>query len=239
MHTSSFISIRSRNAQRLLGSTISELGLRFRESHLVKFQNRLLEELAGRGIKCLSPTIYFGDEWYTPDHTIAISVPLYLANATLLALARQCRVEIEGASAVSFMRLLRHECGHAFDHAYRLSKRKDWQRIFGHPSAEYSPDRIVDPYDPQRFVRNLARGYAQTHPFEDFAETFAVWLKNHPAQLEHYRRFPIIQEKLRYIDNLVKEVGSLKPLCNYRRPMSPASRMQRTLSAYLLKERLN
>ena len=84
---------------------------------------------------------------------------------------------------------MRHECGHAIDHAYRFSSREDWRAIFGSPEAEYAPETYQPrPYS-KGFVRHLPNWYAQAHPDEDFAETFAVWLSMKPEEWrEQYRR---------------------------------------------------
>ena len=57
--------------------------------------------------------------------------------------------------------------------------------------------------------------YAQAHPTEDFAETFAVWLKPHSPWRREYVGWPAYA-KLQYIDRLVQEIGEQKPLISDR-----------------------
>ena len=54
------------------------------------------------------------------------------------------------------------------------ARRKDWQRIFGSPEADYEPETYTPRPHSHGFVRHLPNWYAQAHPDEDFAETFAA-----------------------------------------------------------------
>ena len=49
---------------------------------------------------------------------------------------------------------------------------------------------------------HLPAWYAQAHPAEDFAETFAVWLTPRSQWRRRYRGWPALQ-KLEYIDELM------------------------------------
>ena len=73
------------------------------------------------------------------------------------------------------MRYLRHECGHAVNYAFRLYERADWRELFGAFSRPYRERYRADPFS-RDYVRHILGWYAQKHPDEDFAETFAVWL---------------------------------------------------------------
>jgi hypothetical protein len=57
---------------------------------------------------------------------------------------------------------------------------------FGPFSANYSNYYSYQPYS-RRYVIHLEDNYAQAHPDEDFAETFAVWLKPGSNWQEKYR----------------------------------------------------
>jgi hypothetical protein len=59
-------------------------------------------------------------------------------------------------------------------------------------------------------VRHLPAWYAQKHPDEDFAETFAVWLNPHSNWREVYADWNCLN-KLLYVDELVKRIGSQPP----------------------------
>ena len=62
---------------------------------------------------------------------------------------------------------------------------------------------------------NLANWYAQSHPIEDFAETFAVWLRPGSRWRSRYADWPALR-KLEYVDALMQEVDEqpLRRLCS-------------------------
>ena len=113
--------------------------------------------------------------------------------------------EVEGGNTNWMMRILRHEAGHAIDSAFRLRRRRRWREIFGPASLPY-PDSYRPRPGSRRFVQHLGSWYAQSHPTEDFAETFAVWLKRGPSWRRAYAGWPAL-EKLRYVDELMREIS--------------------------------
>jgi hypothetical protein len=118
--------------------------------------------------------------------------------------------EVEGGNRNWLMRILRHEAGHALDSAYRLRRLKSWRAAFGPASLPY-PDTYRPRPGSRRFVQHLGAWYAQAHPTEDFAETFAVWLKPNSPWRREYVGWPAFA-KLQYIDQLAQEIGDQKPL---------------------------
>ncbi len=162
----------------------------------------------------------------------AISIPFYLVNSRLKSLEKSMMLEVEGGETEWFMKLLRHEAGHCFDHCYRFSKRKKWQAIFGSPDLEYKPDM----YRPQPFsksyVKHLDRWYAQAHPDEDFAETFAVWLSSDSDWKINYTNWPVAMAKLNYIEELSLESRKLKIQAEKGRLPSDISNLNSTLDKY-------
>jgi hypothetical protein len=107
------------------------------------------------------------------------------------------------------MQFLRHEAGHAFNYAYRLYDRADWRRIFGPYSRPYTDRFRADPFS-REHVRHILGWYAQKHPDEDFAETFAVWLTPGRDWRAEYARWPALA-KLEYVDRVMAEVGGVQP----------------------------
>jgi hypothetical protein len=144
-------------------------------------------------------------------------------------------LEAEGASEESCLRILRHELGHAIDNAYRLRRRRTWREIFGKASIPYPESYSPRPYS-RRFVVNIEPWYAQSHPVEDFAETFAVWLKPRSAWRQQYADWPAL-EKLEYVDALMKEIGQRKPLVANRRRVEPLRKNRSTLREHYAKKR--
>jgi hypothetical protein len=215
----------------LLAIRIRDLGLKIEGSELEPRVATLYAELEARGLRP-RPPCYLGDEWFSPDGVPAIALPFYLAHPRLKALELHQMMEVEGGTPEWCTQLLRHECGHAIDHAYRFSSRRTWQAIFGSPDVEYEPETYRPrPYS-RSFVRHLPNWYAQAHPDEDFAETFAVWLGT-PAEewRARYAGWRAL-DKLVYVDGLMREAASKPPRVTGGRRRAEASKMRSTLARY-------
>jgi hypothetical protein len=174
---------------------------------------RLYGELSLRGIR-FRPHCWLAQEWFSPDGIPGIAIPFYLAHKRLMSIERRFMREVEGGNRNWLMRILRHEAGHAIDSAYRLRRRKQWRAIFGPASLPY-PDTYRPRPGSRRFVQHLGAWYAQAHPTEDFAETFAVWLKPNSQWRREYAGWPAYA-KLQFIESLAQEIGDQKPLVSDR-----------------------
>jgi hypothetical protein len=109
------------------------------------------------------------------DGATAIAIPFYLAHPGSQNARGSTDARGGGGEYEWCMRILRHEAGHAIDNAFRLRRRRQRQHTFGSPSKPYPEFYTPKPYS-KSFVLHLDSWYAQSHPDEDFAETFAVWL---------------------------------------------------------------
>jgi putative zinc-binding metallo-peptidase len=215
----------------LLTLRLCDLNLRIEGSELEPRVEQLFTELTARGVT-LRPDCYLGDEWFSPEGVPAIAIPFYLAHPRLKSLELHQMMEVEGGTQEWCMMLLRHECGHAIDHAYRFSGRKDWQRVFGSPEAEYTPETYTPRPHSRSFVQHLPNWYAQAHPDEDFAETFAAWLSTPIEELRaRYRGWKAL-EKLEYVDALMRESAGTKPVVSRGRRMAEARRLRKTLARH-------
>ncbi len=216
---------------------VCDLGVRIEGSELAPRVEQLYAELDARGI-ALRPPCYLGDEWFTPAGEPIIAIPFYLAHPRLKALELRQVLEVEGGTPEWCQQLLRHECGHAVDHAWRFSRRRRWRTLFGRPDDETTPDIYRPrPYS-KSFVRHLANWYAQAHPDEDFAETFAVWLGSTEREWRaRYRGWKAL-DKLEYVNELMREAASMRarPEPAGRR-LADASRMRKTLERYYAERR--
>lgn len=196
--------------KRLLKETVSRLGLKIEHSALEPLIERLYGELTSRGL-AFEPPCFLADEWFCPVGVPAIGIPFYLAHTRLRRLEKKMILEVEGGSTTEFMKLMRHEAGHAYSYAYNLFRKAEWRRLFGSAAKDYP-----DTYHPRPFSRSyvihLDNWYAQSHPDEDFAETFAVWLTPGLDWRKRYRGWKAL-EKLEYIDQLMKSLPGKPPVC--------------------------
>src|SRR5438094_3061946 len=193
-------------ARELLGRPIRELGLKLDGSPVEKYVQQLHRELEARGLERFRPACYLSDEWACPDREPIIGIPFYLADPNLQALERSLN-DLEDEREI--MMYLRHEAGHAFNYAYQLYDTPEWIELFGPFDRPY-----IDAYRPvpfsRRFVRHIAGWYAQKHPDEDFAETFAVWLTPGSNWRVRYKQWPAIR-KLRYVSRVARRIGAQPP----------------------------
>lgn len=221
--------------EEILQMRVRDLKLEIAGSAVESFIQRLREELEAAGIR-FHPPCYFADEWLCPEKVPIIGIPFYLAHPRLKHIEKKMMFDVEGGTEDSCMKLLRHECGHALNYAYNLYKKTRWRELFGPFSARYLNSYYTQPYS-RRFVIHLEDNYAQSHPDEDFAETFAVWLAPNRLWQTKYGDWPVIK-KLRYIDAVFKRIGSQTPLSVPEgTPPWSASRMTSTLAAHYERKR--
>ena len=210
----------------LLSLRFCDLQLQIDGTDLEESIERLYHELAARGIR-FRPHCWLAQEWFSPDGIPGIAIPFYLAHRRLMSIERRFMREVEGGNRNWLMRILRHEAGHAIDSAYRLRRRRQWREVFGPASLPY-PDTYRPRPGSRRFVQHLGAWYAQAHPTEDFAETFAVWLKPHSPWRREYAGWPAFA-KLEYIDRLAAEIGGSKPPVADRTTIEEVADESRTL----------
>ena len=194
--------------EQILSLRFCDLKLKIQGTELENAIERLYRELSMRGIQ-FRPHCWLAQEWFSPDGIPGIAIPFYLAHKRLISLERRFMREAEGGNRNWLMRILRHEAGHAIDSAYRLRRRSGWRSVFGPASLPY-PDTYRPRPGSRRFVQHLGAWYAQAHPTEDFAETFAVWLKPNSTWRREYEGWPAYA-KLQFIDRLAQEIGDQKP----------------------------
>lgn len=218
----------------MLDLRMCDLGIGIEGTWLEDCIDRVLEELAGRDIE-LQPHFWLGDEWFSPDGVPGVAIPFYLAHPRLMRLERSQMFEVEGGTEKECLKLLRHELGHALDHAYNLHRKRSWHRVFGKPSQPY-PDVYRPHPASKRFVQHLDGWYAQSHPHEDFAETFAVWLKPRSNWRKRYRGWPALK-KLEYLDELMAEVAGKRPAVRSRARPYSLPRLRHTLRTHYERKR--
>ena len=192
--------------QELLNKPISQLGLQLEASPLERSIQQLYRELERKGLRHFRPRCYLTDEWGCPDGEPVIGIPFYLADPKLARLEKEMN-DLEDARQV--MMYLRHEAGHAFNYAYELYKTHEWREVFGSFRRAYRDNYRPVPFS-RSFVRHMEGWYAQKHPDEDFAETFAVWLTPNSRWRRKYRGWPAMR-KLRYMERIARKLGDVPP----------------------------
>lgn len=196
--------------EQLLERRISTLGLRLEETPIEPLIKQLYDELSARGLTFHPPT-HIGDEWFVPIGIPAIFVPFFLVHNRLRGLERSMMLEVEGETPEWFMKLMRHEAAHAYSYAYQLQRKKKWQKFFGKTSRESTPSFYRPRPFSHSYVTHLDDWYAQAHPDEDFAETFATWLTPGLDWRERYAGWKALR-KLEYIDELMKSLAGKPPV---------------------------
>jgi len=214
-------------ANRLLELRFKDLGLRLEDTWVQQCVERLYDELAHKAL-ALRPHVWLSVEWFSPTGVPGIAIPFYLVHPRLTRLERRIMLEAEGSNREDCMKLLRHEAGHAVQHAYRVERKRRWQRVFGRSSDPY-PDYYHPDPSSRHFVQHLDAWYAQSHPDEDFAETFAVWLNPRSAWRRRYAQWPRALAKLRVVDELMGELAGQAPTVRRRARPHAISRLSKTL----------
>jgi hypothetical protein len=213
----------------LLQWRICDLGIQLEGSGLETQIERLYDELDRKSLR-LKPHCWLSEEWFTPDGVPGIAIPFYLAHPRLKRLERSQILEVEGGTPSECIRLLRHEAGHAIQNAFRLHRRKRWREHFGSSTEPY-PDFYRPNPGSRRYVIHLPNWYAQAHPAEDFAETFAVWLTPGSRWRRKYLGWPALR-KLRYVDQLMHELAGQAPPVRSKAKPDPVHRIKATLGEY-------
>jgi Putative zinc-binding metallo-peptidase len=220
--------------RQLLDVRLCDLPLKIQGTRLELRIEKLYRELDRRSLS-FKPHVWLGEEWFTPDGIAGFAIPFYLAHPRLMKLERAQMLEVEGASEGECMRILRHEAGHALDNAFRLHARPQWTDTFGSYRVPYP-----EWYQPQPlsrdYVLNLDAWYAQAHPAEDFAETFAVWLRPGTKWRSQYRDWGALR-KLEYVDGLMKELSSRSPRERPKREVDALPTLDTTLRDHYQKKR--
>jgi hypothetical protein len=219
---------------KLLDVRLCDLPVTLERAPVMPHIRELYRELERRGL-VFRPHFWLSDEFYCPDGVPGIAIPFYLAHPRLAELERSQMREVEGGTPAWCMRILRHETGHAIENAYRLRLRRRRQRLFGKTSQPYPQHYAPKPYS-KRYVLHLEEYYAQSHPDEDFAETFAVWLTPNARWRRRYTGWPALR-KLEYVDELMRELAGRAPAVRTRRAVDPLHTIGKTLREHYREKR--
>ena len=223
----------SHSDEQLLKLRLRDLKVTVEDTWLEDCFNSLLDELGQRGIR-VRPHAWISSEWFSPENTPGIAFPFYLAHPRLMQLEKKKIIDVEGGTWSECMAILRHEAGHVLQHSYALQRRRRWQQLFGASSKRYPSYYRPNPAS-RHFVQHLRLWYAQSHPDEDFAETFAVWLRPRSNWRTRYAGWPALK-KLEYLDELMAEIASAPPLLTRRERVDPLAELNETLAEHYRKK---
>jgi hypothetical protein len=219
----------------LLKMRLCDLNLRLKGHPLQSLIAKLHQELRSKEI-LLTPHIYISDDWFCPDGTTSFTIPFFLLHPRLLKLERRFIGEVEGETEEHFMKLIRHEMGHVIDNAFKLRKVVRRRNLFGASHAEYPASYEYRPYS-KNYVRHIEEGYAQSHPDEDWAETFAVWLTPKSNWRKSYKNWPALK-KLDLLNTIMEEkVLKTPPIFKNKKEEDSLSSLTMTLGEYFMEKR--
>lgn len=219
--------------EQLLDVRLCDLDLRITGTELELRIGAIDAELRARGL--ITPHYWVSDEWFSPDGIAGVAVPFYLLHPRLAKLELAQMLEVEGGDEATCLKILRHEAGHAIDNAYRLRRRRSRRELFGLPSTPYPEYYTPKPYS-KSFVLHLDHWYAQSHPDEDFAETFATWLNPASEWQTRYAGWPA-ERKLQYMDRLMVSLASTEPAQPAITEVDPLPTLERTLREHYQRKR--
>lgn len=223
--------IKNLSEAELLQTRICDLPLSLEEHFIIQQRiEKLYFELKAKGLR-FRPHIWISDDWFSPDGHPGFAIPFYLFHPRLIQLEKKYIGFAEGNNQKDFMMLLRHECGHAIDNAFGLRRNKRRQQLFGLTKTKY-PQSYSPCLNSRDFVFHLSDHYAQSHPDEDWAETFAVWLTPRSQWKKNYSGTKALK-KLELVDEILNSKKGLPPTCLHRRKVDHFKSIKMTLGEYL------
>jgi len=220
--------------EELLDVRFCDLNLRLEATPLADRIERLYCELERRDLR-FRPHVWLSEEWFSPDNVPGVAIPFYLAHPRLMKLEYQQMFEVEGGTDRWCMQLLRHETGHAIDTAFRLRRRKSWRGHFGSFNRRY-PKYYTPRPQSRSYVLHLDWWYAQCHPAEDYAETFAVWLRPRSKWRRDYAKWPALK-KLNAVDEMMASIAGTTAPVRSRRQVEPLSTNRKTMRQHYAEKR--
>lgn len=197
----------------ILMTPIHLLEIQLQGSKIDRLIRQVRKELKSNHL-VFNPSFYLSDEFGCVKETINVGIPFYMVDSELEELNR-----IVGSEKYKVLEdhqikaLLRHECGHAFFYAYEIEKNKTANRLFESFDSKPIPLKRTDPKSPD-YVDYLGLwgaasvGYSQTHPEEDFSDTFGAWLD--PSE-NKYSFHGKALKKLEFMEKLTHKYAGKKP----------------------------
>lgn len=218
----------------LLSLRLCDLGIDTLQPRVQRWVDRVYREVARKDLQ-ITPHHWLSDEWFSPVRVPGVAIPFYLAHPRLEQLEKAQMLEVEGGTQQTCLRILRHEMGHVVDHAWRLHRRRRRQELFGKSSDPYPETYSPRPYS-KSYVLHLDSWYAQSHPDEDFAETFAVWLTPNFPWRRRYQGWKALG-KLNYMSELMEELAGKEAYVQPDEEVDSISTLEKTLGEHYQEKR--
>jgi len=219
---------------RLMELRLADLDIGIPGSPVEPLVRQVRRELREKGLR-FRPHFWLSDDWFCPDGIPGIGIPFYVAHPRLARLEENQMLEVEGGTPEWGLKILRHELGHAVENAYGLRRLKKRRTLFGPTSKKYPESYAPRPYS-KSYVIHLDSWYAQSHPDEDFAETFAVWLTPGSEWAKRYAGWKALR-KLEYVDELMKGLAGSPPRVTTRRRVDPITALGKTFREHYAERR--
>ena len=214
----------------LLNTPLCLLDLQIKGSIAEECIQIVRKELKDKGLK-FNFHYWISDDWFCADGIPGIALPFYLFNSKVAKLERETLGTLEGMTKIDCLKLIRHEVGHAIDNAFNLRNCREREALFGKSTQRYPKEYIRKPFS-RNYVRHIRENYAQAHPDEDWAETFAVWLNPNSNWKKKYKDWKAI-DKLNYLDSVMNTLkGRRAPIAN-KDTIDDISTIGITLRTYL------
>ena len=220
--------------EELLDVRMCDLRISINGSELEGRIEKAVEELRANDLD-FKPHFWLSDEWFCADGIPGVAIPFYLAHPRLEKLERSQLLEVEGGDEKWCLKIIRHELGHAIENAYRTRRIKARRNLFGKSTEPYPEYYSPRPYS-KSFLVHLDPWYAQSHPDEDFAETFAVWLTPNSQWRERYAGWPALK-KLEYMDSLMNDLRGKRPPVRNTTVLDPHTQFTKTLREHYEKRK--
>ncbi|HOK39797.1 MAG TPA: putative zinc-binding metallopeptidase [bacterium] len=220
----------------LLNTPINKLGLKIEGSILEQAIDEVYKEIEENEI-ILRPNFYLSDSYGCCEGTANIGLAFWDANEILREIVYE--VKKKKRSYDQLLNLIRHEFGHAFCYSYKLYRENDFRELFEVEGNFFRTYPDHNNYKPNPWSRNYVNPdgdyYAQKHPDDDFAETFAVYLNKNEDWRSIYKNRKGALRKIFFVKSVIRKYGKLEPfvLNNPHELHIPISELDMTVADFL------
>ena len=197
----------------LLSTPVCDLGLRLPGTPLRSYVERALAETRECGV-AIEPFFYLSDGYGCVQGTGNIGLGFWDATDLLRDVHHDARGYTR--DEMDLVLLLKHEIGHAFCYSHKLFQLPQFREVFGIRGNFFAtyPDHDRYLYDPYSLdhVNPDNDHYAQKHPDDDFAETFATYVDRTQAWRERYGNRSGALRKIGFVAELIDRYGTESPI---------------------------